>query len=113
MYFDQENSRMYETSRRYSNWTIIIAASINTTIIGNFSLIFYDYNTQPWYTNAIPYNATCVQLTDILEAIPNNVIKKNSTLCYKLPYYISSEVSLNNLGFALSNNTLLGMYKYI
>ena len=112
MYFDQENSRMYETSRRYSNWTIIIAASINTTIIGNFSLIFYDYNTQPWYTNAIPYNATCVQLTDILEAIPNDVIKKNTTLCYKIPYFVSSEVSLNNLGFALSNNTLIGMYIY-
>lgn len=48
---------------------------------GNFSIVFYDAHGEPWHTDPIDIHADCNAITDAMEALPNNVIKKNSVLC--------------------------------
>jgi len=55
---------------------------VSTTVTGNYSLVFYDAYGEDWQTEPIDIAATCDTLTNILEALPNNVIPDNSVLCY-------------------------------
>jgi len=78
---------------RYSNYTFVLwnidkeAADAdlgrdkNSAWKGNFSIVFYDYNGQDWHTSPIDIKATCDDITNALEALPNNVIAAGSVLC--------------------------------
>ncbi len=80
------------SSIRYSNWSYaIVTDNEESNIVGNYSIIFYDYSGENWETGPINYDATCSELTSVLERLPNNVIKKDSILCVKYSDY-------NNLG---------------
>jgi len=67
---------------RVSNYTYQIYTKAATTVVGNYSLIFYDTTGENWETGPIDIAATCNDLTTILEALPNNVIADNSVRCY-------------------------------
>jgi len=48
---------------------------------GNFSIVFYDAHGEAWHTDPIDIHADCDEITSKVEALPNNVVKKNSVLC--------------------------------
>jgi len=86
---------------RFSNFTFAIwnAANIGATAEttgtsgtandrialwkGNFSITFYDINGKAWSTDPIDIKATCDDITNALETLPNNVIHPNTVLCSK------------------------------
>lgn len=69
-------------SRRYSNWSFVISTeSPSAVIIGNYSMIFYDYSGEDWMTRPINYGAYCHDITQALESIPNSVIAHGSVRC--------------------------------
>jgi EGF-like domain len=71
---------------RYANWSIaIITGSLTASIVGNFSLRYYDHMGKPWLTEPITYGATCADLIDALEGLPNNVIPTGSVRCLMYP----------------------------
>jgi len=84
LYYDDEQNT------RIANWTIqfytqlagAARAVTNQVVIGNYSLVFYDSMGEDWETGPIDIFARCDQVTDALEALPNNVVPRNSVLCY-------------------------------
>jgi len=77
-----------ESSWRFSNWSIIIATQNSiTSINGNYSLIFNDYNGHAWHTDPISYDASCLTVIKALEELPNNVIPFGSVRCSKWSQY--------------------------
>ena len=81
LYFDlNTNNPVFETSRRYSNWTIVIATLNNLAISGNYSIRFFDYNEKGWISPPIGYNASCFEITNALESLPNAAIKKGNSI---------------------------------
>jgi len=81
LYYDDEQNT------RIANWTIQFytqkAGTIaDQVVIGNYSLVFYDSMGEDWETGPIDIFARCDQVTDALEALPNNVVPANSVLCY-------------------------------
>lgn len=73
-----------DSSYRYSNWSYaIIIKSSTASIIGNYSIVFYDYTGKGWMSELIPYNASCTAVVNTLENIPNNVIPRNSVRCHR------------------------------
>jgi len=48
---------------------------------GYWAIRFYDMHGEDWLTTKIRAGATCDEVTDALEQIPNNVIPKESVLC--------------------------------
>jgi len=68
---------------RYANFTYEIYTLANTTISGNYSLVFTDIHNQEWQTAPISIYANCDDLTSALESIPNNVIPAGYTKCYQ------------------------------
>ena len=78
------------SSIRYSNWSYaIVTNNATSNIVGNYSIIFYDYSGENWESDPINYDATCSELTSALERLPNTVIKKDSVLCVKTSDYNS------------------------
>jgi hypothetical protein len=75
-------------SYRYSNWSFVIfTGAPNVTIIGNYSIRFFDYHGEDWSTRPIPYDASCFNVVEALESLPNDVIPKNYTRCLKFADY--------------------------
>ena len=68
---------------RYSNWTYSIYTTAFANVTGNYSLVFSDSGGEDWSTTPIDYAATCATVVATLEAIPNNVIPADTTLCTK------------------------------
>jgi len=68
---------------RYANFTYQIYTYASTTVTGNYSLWFEDRTGEDWQTGPIDIRATCTEVTDALEALPNNVFPKNSVKCYQ------------------------------
>lgn len=80
-----------QSSLKYANWSFIIATdSATATVLGNFSIVFYDQFDQSWMTRAIPFDASCLEITSALEYLPNNVIPPQSVRCLKWSEYSSS-----------------------
>lgn len=69
---------------RYSNFTYqIFTTAPHNTIIGNYSIIFKDHSMKSWQTSPIDVNATCIEVVQALESLPNNVIPTNTVRCLK------------------------------
>ncbi len=74
--------------QRYSNWSYVIATTSSTaSISGNYSLVFYDSFGEDWKTRPISYDATCQQVTEALESLPNRVIQLGTVRCLKWSSY--------------------------
>jgi hypothetical protein len=69
---------------RYTNVTYEIYVQSSTAVVtGNYSIIFEDHTGEDWETGPIDIDATCDDVTDALEALPNDVIPSGSVLCYE------------------------------
>jgi len=79
---------------RYSNFTYQIYTRALTTITGNYSLWFEDHTGEDWQTGPIDIAATCTEVTDALEALPNNVIPAGTVRCYQHPTYTTTNVPI-------------------
>jgi len=72
---------------RFANFTYqfytsgVTALTEAQSTIGNYSIIFTDHTGEEWETGPIDIRANCDDLTNILEALPNNVIPSNSIRC--------------------------------
>jgi len=103
LYYDDEQNV------RFANWTLQFYTARQTGgsawadqyAIGNYSLIFYDSYGEDWETGPIDINARCDDITNALEALPNNVVPDGSVWCY-------NEASGNSLDAATGNpNTVV------
>jgi len=75
-----------QTTVRFTNITYEIytkSAGTTSVLTGNYSIVFTDHTGEDWITQPIPINTNCDGLTNILEALPNNVIPSGSVLCYQ------------------------------
>jgi len=73
---------------RYSNWTYVIYSQSSTaSYTGNYSIVFYDVFGEDWSTDPIDISATCTEVTNALEALPNNVIAPGTVQCLELSSY--------------------------
>jgi hypothetical protein len=85
---------------RYANFTYHIytlgtsATVVSPGLAGNYSLWFEDKTGESWQTRPIDIDATCTEVTDALEALPNNVIPKNTVKCYQHPAFASANVPI-------------------
>merc|ERR1712000_487012 len=69
---------------RYSNWTYsIYTTNSGVTVTGNYSVVFTDSAGEDWSTTAIDIAATCTDVVNALEAIPNSVIPAGTATCHK------------------------------
>merc|ERR1712000_161605 len=72
---------------RYANWTYSIITADTTVIagsvVGNYSLVLNDATGEEWHTGPIDIAATCSDVVNALEAIPNTVFAMDSILCHK------------------------------
>ncbi len=110
LYFDTDSTGLLHSSRRYSNWTIVIASKYGSTITGSYSIQFYDAFGQPWRTGDISIDATCDIITQALETLPNSIIPAQSVLCVKWSYFFSSEHMNNeNIGFRTTRDIYSGL----
>lgn len=76
------------SSHRFSNWSYaIITKSPSATIIGNYSIRFYDFHGEDWLTAPIQYGADCATVVQSLESLPNNVIPAHSVRCLQFTNY--------------------------
>jgi len=81
---------------RYSNFTYQIYTRALTTLTGNYSLWFEDRTGEDWQTGPIDIAATCTEVTNALEALPNNVIPAGTVRCYQHPTYASANTPIYN-----------------
>jgi len=79
---------------RYSNFTYQIYTRTASTLTGNYSLWFEDHTGEDWQTGPIDIAATCTEVTNALEALPNNVIPSGSVRCYQHPTYATGNVPI-------------------
>jgi len=61
-------------------------------------LIFYDSHGEDWETGPIDINARCNDITNALEALPNNVIPDGSVWCYNQGSGVSLDASSGDPG---------------
>jgi hypothetical protein len=98
LFFDDYNNV------RYANFTYEIFTTSQTTISGNYSIIFTDHYGEDWETGPIDIEASCDFITDALEALPNKAIPSGSVLCYQYNIFnyaiptaaVGAEVNVNN-----------------
>jgi hypothetical protein len=98
-----------DSSLRYSNWSYVIYSKSPPpiTIKGNYSIIFYDIYGEDWRTDAIKYDASCLEVIDALEKLPNRIIPMNSVRCLKWNNY--NAISSFDEPFLLSPNPYYGI----
>jgi len=60
---------------------------------GYWALRFFDVHGEDWLTRAIPIDATCAQVVDALQQLPNNVVPVGSVQCTKVAAIGASEQS--------------------
>lgn len=73
-----------ESSIRFSNWSVVIRVQSPTAkIFGNYSFTFYDYTGKDWEIRPVQFNASCLDIVQQLESIPNSVIPPNTVRCMK------------------------------
>jgi hypothetical protein len=79
LYFDSGSTM------RYSNWTYqFVTTNVATpTIMGNYSIIFFDAHGEDWHTDPIDWDASCATVVWALEHLPNSVVPLGSVRCYK------------------------------
>ena len=56
----------------------------NRLLSAKWAIKFYDIFGEDWLTQPIDVGASCFDVTAALEALPNDVIPKNSITCYRL-----------------------------
>ena len=87
---------------RYSNFTYQIYSTVaGNSIIGNYSIVFKDSMQKTWQTSPLDIDATCVDVINALEGLPNNVIATNSVRCLS---------NVNSLLTAGQNSVTEGIY---
>ena len=98
-----------DSSRRFANWSYVIytKSPVRNVIKGNYSIVFYDVTGEDWRTNAIKYDASCLDVIDALEKLPNGVIPKNSVRCLKWNNY--NAISAADEPLLLSPNPYYGI----
>eukprot|EP00605_Chrysophyceae_sp_TOSAG23-4_P001793 GSChrysophyteH1.ASY1.ANO1.1982.1 assembled CDS len=70
-----------EGSHRYTNTSYVIYVRNNDAVIsGNYSILFHDVYGETWQTRPIDYDASCFEVIDALESIPNDVIPFGSPI---------------------------------
>lgn len=89
---------------RYSNFTYQIYTRGLTTLTGNYSLWFEDHTGEDWQTGPIDIAATCTEVTDALEALPNNVIPAGTVRCYQHPAYASTNTPIYNANIKIGGS---------
>ena len=83
---------------RYSNWTIQFAvsgASSSHTVSGTWAIIFYDHFGEDWQTEPLHAGASCADIIDALEGIPNDVIPSGSVRCRKFTESVGGNTDNN------------------
>jgi len=68
---------------RYSNWTLFFYTHATACLTGNYSLVFTDSYGEDWQTVPIDAHATCDDIQDALESLPNNAVPAGSVRCFK------------------------------
>jgi len=70
---------------RYSNWTysIVTDPTGSPTVTGNYSLVYSDTTGEDWQTAPIDIAATCTDVIQALEELPNDVIPGGTVECLK------------------------------
>jgi len=77
-----------EISARYANWSIVIAhANMSTSIQGTFTLTFYDVYDEDYTTRPLPYDASCREMIEAIEGLPNHYVRAGSVKCLKFEDY--------------------------
>ena len=67
---------------RYPSFTYLIYSSNSKLgLTGNYSLTFYDWHGQAWYTDPIDSAATCLTVIQTLEKLPNGVVPLGTVRC--------------------------------
>jgi len=64
---------------------------------GTWAIRFFDVQGEDWVTTAIPAWATCQQVIDALEGLPNNVIPSGTVKCSRTEYSNSPSESTYSL----------------
>ena len=84
---------------RYPSFTYLIYSSTgNSGLTGNYSLTFYDWHGQAWYTDPIDSAATCLTVIKALEKLPNGVVPLGTVRCsgsFTLPSVVSIDSTYN------------------
>jgi len=90
----------YNTAR-YPSFTYLIYSSNGMKgLTGNYSLTFYDWHGQAWYTDPIDSAATCLTVIKALEKLPNGVVPMGTVRCsnsFTLPLAVSTDVPTYNI----------------
>lgn len=73
----------------------------NTDGTGEWAIRFFDIHGEDWVTQPLKSGATCAQVVAALEALPNNVIPKDYTVCSTLTSDVAGAfpTSVNELDF--------------
>jgi hypothetical protein len=79
------------TTIKYATWDFgILSTGADQTIFtdgmvdsatGQFAIRFFDMHGEDWVTEPITYGATCQEVTDAIEALPNEVVPVGSLSC--------------------------------
>jgi hypothetical protein len=94
-----------EGSHRYMNISYVIYINDkNAKIAGNYSIEFHDIYNQNWETKPINYDATCLEVIDALESLPNQVIPYASVRCSKWDTYKTIPPSDEPIVFTSGSN---------
>ena len=73
-----------EGSQRFTNISYVLyTRNPLAEITGNYSLEFHDIHEKRWLTSPIDYDASCLDVIDALESLPNDVIPAKSVRCTK------------------------------
>ena len=98
---------------RYSSFTYLVhsshAAFTSSTLAGltgNYSLTFYDWHGNAWYTEPIDADASCLDVISALEALPKGTIPLGSVRC-STAFYLPSVPAFDTLFNVLLSYTLV------
>jgi len=84
LYLDDTSTVKYSTYDMAMLTTASTAAFDDGTpgsTAGSFAIRFYDHTGEDWVTDPLTSGASCDDVIDALEALPNNVIPPGETLC--------------------------------